>query len=303
MPTLFDQLGRLANVWTRLPPPYPRAISAFVAFVGIVLVMWVGLPLLAPLYLFVSLTSLQEYAKMMKLRGIPIRRRSLWVATVLTLPASLPVTYQGIIDMQPLFAGVSWREALIGLVALYLIGLEVTRPNENSLQAVVFSFFGYLYIPWLLGYTITLRYTPDGVLGLWYLVLPMLAIVGSDIGAYVFGSLFGKRKLAPQLSPNKTLEGSFGGLGLATVAVLVTAYGLEHFSNLRIDLYDAILFSILVASSAQLGDLFESLIKRWAGVKDAGVFLPGHGGVLDRIDSVLFAVPVTYYFVTLVILR
>ena len=303
MPTLFDGLEHLANVWTRLPPPYPRVISAFVAFVGIVLVMWVGLPLLAPLYLFVSLTSIQEYAKMMKLRGIPIRRRSLWVATVLTLPASLPVTYQGMFDMQPLFAGVSWREALLGLVALYLIGLEVTRPNENSLQAVVFSFFGYLYIPWMLGYTITLRYTPDGVLGLWYLVLPMLAIVGSDIGAYVVGSLFGKPKLAPQLSPNKTLEGSFGGLAFATVAVLVTAYGLEHFSNLRIDLYDAILFSILVASSAQLGDLFESLIKRWAGVKDAGVFLPGHGGVLDRIDSVLFAVPVTYYFVTLVILR
>ncbi len=265
--------------------------------------MWAGLPLLGPLYLLLSLTSIQEYANMMKLRGIPIRRRTLWVATIFTLPASLPVTYQGIIDMQPLFAGVSWREAVLGLVALYLIGLEVARPNDNSLQAVVFSFFGYLYIPWFLGYAITLRYTPDGVLGLWYLVMPMLAIIGSDIGAYVIGSLFGKRKLAPQLSPNKTLEGSFGGLGFATAMVLGTAYGLERFSNLRLDLYDAILFSILVASSAQLGDLFESLLKRWAGVKDAGVFLPGHGGVLDRIDSVLFAVPMTYYFVTLVILR
>ena len=262
--------------------------------------MWVGLPLLAPAYLIASLLAMQEYAVMMNLRGIPIRKRSLAVVTVLTLPASLPVTYLG---MQPLFDGVSWREALLGLFAFYLIALEVMRPNQNSMYTVIFTLFGYLYIPWLFGYIITLRYTPDGVLGLWYLTLPMLAIIASDVGAYTFGKLFGKHKLAPQLSPNKTLEGAFGGLGLAIIIVSLAVYGLEHLLNLRVDLYDAILFGVLVASAAQLGDLFESLIKRWAGVKDAGTFLPGHGGVLDRIDSMLFAVPVTYYFVLLVVLR
>lgn len=284
----------------RLPQPYPRIISALLAFGGALLVMWAGLPLLGPLYLLLSLVALHEYAVMMNLRGIPIRRRSLWVATVLTLPASLPVTYPG---MQPFFDGVSWREMLLGMLALYLIGLEVVRPNEQSIPAVIYSLFGYFYIPWLFGYVITLRYTPDGIMGLWYLVLPALAIMSSDIGAYVIGSLFGKHKLAPEVSPNKTLEGSFGGLALAVVIVSSTAFGLERVSGISVDLYDAILFAILVASSAQLGDLFESLLKRWAGVKDAGFFLPGHGGVLDRIDSALFAVPVTYYFVTLVILR
>lgn len=280
--------------------PANRVVSGLVAFLGALLFMWVGLPLLAPLYLVVALLATREYALMMNLRGIPIRTRSLWVATVLTLPASLPVTYPG---MAPLFDGVSWREALLGLFAFYLIALEVGRPNQNSMFSVIFTLFGYLYIPYLLGFILTLRYTPDGVLGLWYLMLPMLAIFASDVGAYTVGKLFGRRKLAPQLSPNKTLEGAFGGLGLAVVIVSLTTFGLERFMQLRIDLYDAILFSVLVASAAQLGDLFESLIKRWAGVKDTGMFLPGHGGVLDRIDSILFAVPVTYYFVTLVIFR
>lgn len=284
-------------------PPYARIVSGLIALAAALLIMWVGLPLLAPAYVLLTLVALQEYAVLMNLRGIPIRRRSLWVAALLTLPASLPVTYTGIIDMQPLFDGVSWREALLGIFTLYLIGLEVIHPNDRSVESVIYTLFGYLYIPWLLGYGITLRYTPDGVLGLWYLMIPILAIIASDVGAYVIGKLFGRRKLAPQVSPNKTLEGAFGGLALAIVIVSLVTYGLELLLGLRVDVYDTILFSVLVASAAQLGDLFESLIKRWAGVKDAGFFLPGHGGALDRIDGMLFAVPVAYYFVVLVILR
>jgi phosphatidate cytidylyltransferase len=280
--------------------PIARVLSALVAFIVAVVVMRVGLPLLAPLYYFLCVVALQEYSSLVNLRGIPIRKRSLWVATFLTLPASLPATYPG---MQPLFEGISWRELTLGLFVIYLITLEVIKPNEHSMNAIIYTLFGYLYIPWLLGYTITLRYTPDGKLGLWYLALPMLAVIASDIGAYTVGSLFGKRKLAPQISPNKTLEGAFGGLGLAVFVVTLTTYALDRWLNIKVDIYDGILFAILVASAAQLGDLFESLFKRWSGVKDSGTFMPGHGGVLDRIDSALFAIPVTYYFVTLVILR
>lgn len=277
-----------------------RIASAFAAFVIALLVFWVGLPLLAPTYLLLSLIAIQEFASMLALRGIRLRKRSLWVAAVLTLPASLPASYPG---MHPLIAGVSWRELLLGLFALYLIGIEIVAPRRDSLNTIVYSLFGYLYIPWLFGYMVTLRYTPNGVLGLWYLMLPMLAIVASDAGAYVFGSWLGRRKLAPLISPNKTVEGSLGGLALSVVVVTTATFLLERLTHLHVDLYDGLLFSLLVGSAAQLGDLFESLVKRWVGVKDAGIFLPGQGGVLDRIDSTLFAVPVTYYFVTLVILR
>ncbi len=277
-----------------------RVLSALIALGLATLTIWAGLPLLGPVYLLLSLVALHEYAYMMNLRGIPIRKRSLYVAAILTLPASLPLSYPG---MQQLFAGVSWREALIGLFALYLMGLEIANPNRNSLNAVVFTLFGYLYIPWLLGFVITMRYTPDAATGLWYLTLPLLAVVATDVGAYTFGTLFGKRKLAPRLSPNKTVEGSLGGLLLAAVMVFGLLFALERFAGLKVPVYDALLFSLLVSSAAQLGDLFESLLKRWAGVKDAGAFMPGHGGVLDRIDSLLIAIPVTYFFFTMISLR
>ena len=277
-----------------------RLTSAFLGFLGALVIFWVGLPLLAPAYLVLSLIGVQELSTMLALRGIRVRRWSLWVAAALTLPASLPASYPG---MQPLVAGVSWRELLLGLFALFLIGLEVVHPKADSVNTIVYSLFTYLYVPWLLGYVVTLRYTPDGVLGIWYLTLPMLAIFASDVGAYAFGSTLGRRKLAPLISPNKTVEGSVGGLALSVVVVAAATFLLERLGHLHVDLYDGLLFSLLVGSAAQLGDLFESLVKRWVGVKDAGFFLPGHGGVLDRLDSTLIAVPITYYFVTLVILR
>lgn len=277
-----------------------RLTSALLAFVAALGIFWVGLPLLAPAYLLLALIGVQELYSMLALRGVRVRRWSLWAAAVLTLPASLPASYPG---MQPLITGVGWRELLLGLFALFLIGLEVVHPKPDSLNTIVYSLFTYLYVPWLLGYIVTLRYTPDGVLGLWYLTLPMLAIFASDVGAYAFGSTLGRRKLAPLISPNKTVEGSLGGLVLSVVVVAAATFLLERLGHLHVDLYDGLLFSLLVGSAAQLGDLFESLVKRWVGVKDAGFFLPGHGGVLDRIDSTLFAVPITYYFVTLVILR
>jgi phosphatidate cytidylyltransferase len=279
--------------------PSARILSSFLAFLAALVVSWVGLPLLAPVYLALTFVAVQEYSVMMNLRGIPVRRGSLWVASLLTLPAALPLGYPG---MAALHDSISWREALLGIFALYLITMEIVRPNRNSLYTMVFTLFGYLYIPWLFSYIITLRYTPDGALGIWYLTLPILAIVAADVGGYVVGSLLGRHELAPLISPRKTLEGALGGLLLAILVVSGTLFLLERWLTLRVDLYDGLLFSVLVASAAQLGDLFESLMKRWVGVKDAGVFLPGQGGVLDRIDSHLFAIPATYYFITLIIL-
>lgn len=269
------------------------------AAVATLLVVWAGWPLLLPAYLVLSLLALQEYAAMLRLRGILVRSRGLWLAAVLTLPAALPA---GVLGMPAAPSGLSWRELLVGLFALYLVGLEVSRPNAGTPHAVVFTLFGYLYIPWALSHVITLRYLPNGDPGLWYLGLVMLAVVASDVGAYLIGTLLGRRTLAPAISPNKTFEGALGGLALATASVGGATLLLRASYAFELPLLDALLLALVVASVAQLGDLFASLIKRWAGVKDTGVFLPGHGGVLDRIDSSLLALPAATFFIQLVIL-
>ncbi len=276
-----------------------RIVSAFLAFLVTLVVLTVGLPLLGPVYLALTFVAIQEYTVMMRLRGIPIRRRSLWVATALTLPASLPPTHPW---MAP-FGDVPWRELLLLAFVVTMLVLEVIASNRNSLHALAFSVLGYVWISWMFGLVITLRYTPDGIIGLWYLTLPILAIIATDVGGYVFGTLFGKRPLAPRISPNKTVEGAMGGFALAAIVVLATLALMPMWSGYRFDLLHVVVFCVVVPLAALLGDLFESLVKRWVGVKDAGVFLPGQGGVLDRLDSALIAIPVTYFLITLILGR
>ncbi len=276
----------------------PRITSAFLAFLVTLVVLWVGLPLLGPAYLFLVAVAVQEYAAMMGLRGVPVRRRSLWVVSALTLPASLPAGH----PWMETIGGVPWRELLLIGFALYLLVAEVFTSNRSSLQSLVFTLFGYVWISWGFGLIITLRYTPDGVIGMWYLAFPMLAIIATDVGGYVFGSLWGRRLLAPRISPKKTVEGLLGGLALALVVIGGTMALLPLWTDFRLDLPHLLVFGLAVPLAALAGDLFESLVKRWAGVKDTGVFLPGHGGVLDRIDSTLIAVPATYLLVQLLLL-
>jgi phosphatidate cytidylyltransferase len=276
-----------------------RVVSAFLAFLLTLVVLTVGLPLLGPVYLALTFVAVQEYTVMMRLRGIPIRRRGLWIATALTLPASLPPNHPW---MAP-FGDVPWRELLLLGFVVSLLVLEVIASNRHSLHALAFTVLGYVWISWMFGLIITLRYTPDGIVGLWYLTLPILAIIATDVGGYVFGSLFGKRPLAPRISPNKTVEGAIGGFALAAVVVLATLALMPLWTGYRFSMVHVIVFCVAVPLAALLGDLFESLVKRWVGVKDAGVFLPGQGGVLDRLDSALIAIPVTYVLISLTIAR
>lgn len=263
-------------------------------------VTWAGLPLLGPAFLLLSGMAVFEYTAMLRLRGIHVHRTALLVATALTLPAALPA---GVALAAPWADAVPWRQVLLGLFAFALIATEVARPRRDSFASVVYTLFGYLWIPWLFSYALTLRYVPDATLGLASFALPLLAVIASDVGGWVFGTSLGRRKLAPLLSPDKTVEGAVGGLGLAVVVVMGAGALLSRWLGLQIDVYDEVTFALLVASASQIGDLFESQVKRWAGVKDAGLFLPGQGGVLDRIDSSLFALPVAYFFLVLVVLR
>ncbi|OTG91537.1 phosphatidate cytidylyltransferase [Acinetobacter sp. ANC 3813] len=124
----------------------------------------------------------------------------------------------------------------------------------------------------------------------WWLMYLFLLVWGADSGAYFVGRKFGKKKLAPDVSPNKSVEGLYGGIATAMIIVIVV-----EVLYLNLSLAEHILFlilSVVTVFSSVLGDLFESMIKRRAGIKDSGRILPGHGGVLDRIDSLLAAAPI-----------
>jgi phosphatidate cytidylyltransferase len=273
-----------------------RIISSVVAFTLLVVALWFNWPLTG-LVAIICIFGLYEYRNMVIRAGLEVSGYSMYVFSVLMVIASTT-------DWLRFFRvpdGISWREALLGLYFVYLLVSEVVRPRERALERVAYSMIGVLWIPFLLTYGLLLRDITPNHIGFWYTLLPLLAAFSSDVGGFFAGVLFGKRKLAPEVSPSKTVEGSLGGIGLSFVMTFTLTEVLRIWFKTDVKLYDALIYSILLSSAAQLGDLVESVIKRTLGVKDSGSFLPGHGGLLDRIDSLIFVVPVAYYFVSMVV--
>jgi len=199
------------------------------------------------------------------------------------------------------FSGYYYSLTLTALVlyggCLLVSALHIIR-GQHSVAGLSTSVFGIFYIGWLGAHITLLHGIPAIGPGLVTLVIIVVAI--TDGGAYLVGSILGRHKMAPKVSPNKTWEGAVGGfvLALATTAVFYILSG--PFSNGALPpwtlvryLYTGALLSIV----AQIGDLAESSLKRSAGVKDSGLLFPGHGGAMDRCDSYLFAAPVLYYMV------
>jgi phosphatidate cytidylyltransferase len=163
----------------------------------------------------------------------------------------------------------------------------------RDLKTVTFHlslvFFGFFYLSLMLGHLSLLRILP---FGREWIFLVLLVIMAGDTAAYFTGSSIGRRKLYPAISPNKSIEGAVGGL----VGSLAGAFLARATFFAEISLTDALFFGLIVGAAGQLGDLFESMLKRSYGVKDSGTIIPGHGGILDRLDSLLFAFPLAYYY-------
>ncbi|MGE5583004.1 MAG: phosphatidate cytidylyltransferase [Bacillota bacterium] len=182
---------------------------------------------------------------------------------------------------------------ILTVITVFLITFisELFRGDpEQGLANAAVNLFGTVYIGIMFAYILMLRFIP-GKDGLFYVLFTFLVTWSNDTAAYFVGVNFGKHKLSPRISPNKSVEGSIGGfLGGILVAVLLGIYFQKPFSLMLI-------LGILVVVAGQIGDLIESIIKRNAGVKDSGSFLPGHGGLLDRFDSLLLSAPVVYYMI------
>lgn len=185
------------------------------------------------------------------------------------------------------------RAVLTGLLALALcLPLLSAKPLSESLRDGMVLIMGVLYVGLSLGYLLLTRAQPDGALLIFFVVLVTWA---GDTGAYLAGKSMGRHALAPIVSPKKTYEGLAGGLALACLAALLArAWFLPRFS-----LVDCLALGVLLTLAGLIGDLAESAMKRSTGVKDSGALIPGHGGMLDRLDSLLFTGPAFYYYVAI----
>lgn len=253
--------------------------------------------------------------------GIPVVLACVWLGGWWAFAACAFLVGLGAYELQRMMLHEGYRPLIIISVALSLLFLIAAMfPGQQSLLLAVglslallvtfpILFFRKqldgavvdwsltlaiaIYLGWPLSLILLLRGFQVGFSssGLWWLLTLLLGVWGFDTGAFFAGHFFGRHKLAPNISPGKTWEGVVGGLVFSVAAAL-----LFTVRPLGVNWLLAILLGLLVGVAATLGDLAESLIKRQTHVKDSGMIMPGHGGILDRIDSLLFAVIVVYFF-------
>ncbi len=187
---------------------------------------------------------------------------------------------------------------LLNIIFLTVMALELARREKGmAVYHISVTIFGVFYVAWLGSHLILLRELPhlkglDYSMGFSFVIVVFALTWCYDTGAYTIGRLFGKRKIFPHISPGKTLEGVFGGIGFSIAGILVTRMLVADYLSVA----QAVVLAVIASVIGQIGDLVESMIKRDVKIKNASATIPGHGGVLDRFDSLLFTSPLIYYF-------
>ena len=188
---------------------------------------------------------------------------------------------------------------------LFVLGLCLrqffSKSNTAGILAISTTLFGLMYVPWLLNFIQKINFFP-GVDGHYYLLYFVVITKFSDTGAYLVGSLIGRHKMIPRISPGKTWEGFAGALGVSVLSSFLFVYYLgDRMAGMTWT--HAVILGLLLGLAAVVGDLIESIFKREAGVKDSGKFFPGIGGILDLLDSLLFNAPIMYLYLRHVLTR
>lgn len=191
-----------------------------------------------------------------------------------------------------IYIGEDW--AAPGIFGAFLLTtLVLLFQEKRSIEDGILTLYGVLYVPLLMSYILRVELLESPPHVIW---LVFIIAFATDTFAYFTGRFLGKRKLCPRVSPKKTLEGSLGGLAGTVVACGVFAYYIFPQG-----VFSMMILGAAGSAAAQMGDLSASMIKRWTGIKDFGKIMPGHGGVLDRFDSIIFTAPLVYYYITMVL--
>jgi phosphatidate cytidylyltransferase len=265
----------------------------------ILLVFAEGPPAIAGLLFTIGISGFAvfgayEYFRALRLRGFEPSERLGYIAVVLIQFAVWTVSRGKGADLIP---------ALLAFLVIIALTLRVFRHEPEPLANIGVSVLGVLYVGGLFSYLIFLRSIPGTIhlpvpfvtlpemmRGAWIVLYVFAVTFSTDTGAYLIGRKWGKTLLAPEVSPAKTREGAIGGVVVGTL--MSVAFG----SWIGLPVLHCLVLGLVLSAVGQVGDLCESALKRDVGVKDFGSFLPGHGGILDRCDSVLFTAPVAYYY-------
>ena len=257
-----------------------RIITALIAAPVVIACVWYGnLPFLL-LTLGLALFSIIEFYGMMQKRGF---QPAYYVGIFCTFFFIIFAFFALKKNWEPAHSAI-----LTGAVTVTLIsGLFLRRPRHTIVDVAV-TLLGMIYVGWFFSYLLFIRsLTLHGA----YLFFLVLSIWANDIAAYLVGGAIGRRRLNAQISPKKTVEGSLAGFLVSVIAGLIFSYFIGMLA------WQAAILGAIVSVLAQASDLVESMIKRDVGVKDSGGMVPGHGGVLDRMDSFILTAPVMYYYV------
>ena len=255
-----------------------RLLSALVGLPSLFLIIWFGEPWFSIAVATVALLGLREFYSLVSRRwGRP-----------LFLPGALG-TVLFILNAQ--FAGTDTMGFVAaGIIAVSLLMFPLRRRWRSDFTPWLWTVVGIFLFGWALSYFVLLRDIEDGR---WWVFLVVATIFAADTGAYFVGRAIGRHQLAPRVSPGKTWEGAAGGVAAALGVAVLAAYS----ADLPIAAVEALAVGAIAAVLSPVGDLSESFLKRKVGEKEAGRLVPGHGGVMDRLDSVIPTIVVLYYYV------
>jgi phosphatidate cytidylyltransferase len=278
-----------------------RILSAAVILPAIGFIVWWGEPLASITVIALAILALRELFMLFRAGGYVPRRSAGYLSVAVFVIAASMRRY----------VALDWTGFALITAVIASLSVELPRRNrQNSLLHWALTLAGATYVGWTLAHFVLLRaiehpIAPGALLGFLrlesgaaWIVYVVTITLASDTFAYFAGRTFGRHKMAPYLSPKKSWEGAAGGLIGATVTGLV----LVPLLGLPVSLAAGALLGFVGSVAGQAGDLAESLIKRQVNIKDSGHIIPGHGGVLDRLDSHLFTGPVLYYLIVVILM-
>ncbi|MBP3392032.1 MAG: phosphatidate cytidylyltransferase [Clostridia bacterium] len=284
-----------------------RIISALVIVVIGMTCVVIGGYVMAALVLFIAAVGLHEFYKAFENKGY----KPVYTVGYLYVGLLLLQVISGSAEMTDIYfsnvkaiAHINWFPLIQLFILLSLLALCVFKHNKHNIADIAVTILGGYYVVYLSSFFISVRQLDGGKGGLYMFILVILGCISADTFAYFIGCKFGKHKLIPAVSPKKSVEGSVAAF--VGAALMLSIYGVIMIQTgvfTEVKLLHYPILGLIIGGLAQIGDLTASAAKRYTGVKDFGKLIPGHGGILDRVDSYIFVFPIAYYYLSLVVLR